>query len=95
MRKHHPEQLNDSDHAAGKSFSTERIQEGIDCVELIKQSVAALPVDQRDVFLLQNEADLSLQQIADLMSVGRETIKSRVRYAMASLRQIQWRIAYE
>jgi len=66
--------------------STQQQQEGIDCIELIKSSVAALPSDQRDVFLLKEEAGLSLQQIADLMAVGRETIKSRIRYAMNQLR---------
>lgn len=69
-------------------FSTQKIQEDVDCIELIKSSVAVLPVEQRDVFLLQQEGGLSLQQIADLMAVGRETIKSRLRYAMNQLRQL-------
>jgi RNA polymerase sigma-70 factor (ECF subfamily) len=68
------------------TVSVERQQEGEDCVELIKTSVAALPIEQRDVFLLKEEAGLSLQQIADIMAVGRETIKSRVRYAMQQLK---------
>ncbi len=67
-------------------ISTERQQEGEDCIELIKNSVAALPIEQRDVFLLKEEAGLSLQQIANVMAVGRETIKSRIRYAMSQLR---------
>ncbi len=69
-------------------ISTQRQQEGEDCVELIKTSVARLPMEQRDVFLLKEEAGLTLQQIADIMKVGRETIKSRVRYAMKQLKQL-------
>lgn len=69
-------------------FSTQRIVEDMDCIELIKSSVAVLPVEQRDVFLLQQEGGLSLQQIAELMTVGRETIKSRLRYAMNHLKQL-------
>jgi len=77
---------NDCNHQA--HFSAQRLQEGFDCIELVKSSVAALPMDQRDVFLLKEEAGLSLQQIADLMAVGRETIKSRIRYAMKQLKQL-------
>ena len=90
LRKHRPELLGDRDPESGlaSEFSTERIQEGEDCIELVKASVAALPMEQRDVFLLQHEAGLTLQQIADLMEVGRETIKSRVRYAMDKLKQL-------
>lgn len=68
--------------------STQQVQEGVDCIELIKSSVAVLPMEQRDVFLLQQEAGLSLQQIAELMAVGRETIKSRLRYAMNQLKHL-------
>lgn len=69
-------------------FSTQTVQEGLDCIELIKSSLAILPAEQRDVFLLKEEAGLSLQQIADMMAVGRETIKSRIRYAMKQLKQL-------
>lgn len=68
--------------------SVERQQEGIDCLDLMKNSVAALPMEQRDVFLLKEEAGLSLLQIAELMAVGKETIKSRIRYAMKQLKQM-------
>lgn len=68
--------------------STERQQLAMDCIELIKSSLGRLPVEQRDVFLLKEEAGLSLQQIAEIMVVGRETIKSRIRYAMNQLKQL-------
>ena len=69
-------------------FSTEKVQQDVDCIELVKSSVSSLPVEQRDVFLLKEEAGLSLQQIADMMAVGRETIKSRIRYAMNQLKKL-------
>ena len=52
----------------------------------LKDAVAALPPAQRDAFLLQQEGDLTLEQIATLTGVGAETVKSRLRYAMAKLR---------
>ncbi|MBL7002634.1 MAG: sigma-70 family RNA polymerase sigma factor [Gammaproteobacteria bacterium] len=67
-------------------ITTEQQQVDIDCLALMKESIAQLPFDQRDAFLLQQEAGLSLQQIAEMMKVGRETIKSRLRYAMNQLK---------
>lgn len=45
-----------------------------------------LPDEQRDVFLLREEAGLSLDQIAAVMDTNRETAKSRLRYAVGKLR---------
>ena len=66
--------------------SAQKQYEDNDCLELMSSSIALLPFDQRDAFLLQHEAGLSLQQIADVMHTGKETIKSRLRYAMTSLK---------
>ncbi|MEP7329800.1 MAG: RNA polymerase sigma factor [Betaproteobacteria bacterium] len=49
-------------------------------------ALRALPPDQRDAFLLQYEAGLSLAEIAELTGVGMETVKSRLRYAVGKLR---------
>ena len=45
-----------------------------------------LPQEQRDVFLLREEAGLSLDQIAAVTDTNRETAKSRLRYAVSKLR---------
>ena len=52
----------------------------------IQAALAALPLAQRDAFLLQHESGLSLAEIAALTGVGVETVKSRLRYAIAKLR---------
>lgn len=44
-----------------------------------------LPAEQRDVFLLREEAGLSLDDIATVTGVNRETAKSRLRYANRKL----------
>ena len=54
--------------------------------ERLRAAVAALPPAQREAFLLQQEAGLSLAEIAELTGVGTETVKSRLRYAVAKLR---------
>jgi RNA polymerase sigma-70 factor (ECF subfamily) len=52
----------------------------------LRAAFAALPTMQRDAFLLQQESGLSLLEIATLTGVGVETVKSRLRYAVAKLR---------
>ena len=45
-----------------------------------------LPEEQRDAFLLHEEAGLSIDQIASVTDCNRETAKSRLRYAVKKLR---------
>lgn len=45
-----------------------------------------LPPEQREVLMLRLEQELTLEQIAAITGVGRETVKSRLRYAMDKLR---------
>lgn len=56
-------------------------------------ALAALPPAQREAILLQQEADLSLDEIAAVTGAGAETVKSRLRYALAKLRAelAEWR----
>lgn len=48
--------------------------------------LAELPEAQREALLLKEEAGLSLEEIAHATGTGRETVKSRLRYALARLR---------
>ena len=52
----------------------------------IKQALATLPAAQREAFLLHQEGGLELSEIAELTGAGVETVKSRIRYALAKLR---------
>lgn len=45
-----------------------------------------LPDEQREVVLLRLERDLTLEEIGEITGAGRETVKSRLRYAMDKLR---------
>jgi RNA polymerase sigma-70 factor (ECF subfamily) len=49
-------------------------------------ALGELPEEQRDVFLLREEAGLSLDEIAAVTGSNRETAKSRLRYAVSKLR---------
>ena len=52
----------------------------------LQLAMAELPEDQREVLLLRLEQELTLEEIGEITGVGRETVKSRLRYAMDKLR---------
>ena len=57
-----------------------------DCIELLQKLVAALPNDQRNVFVLRQESHHSIAEIAEITSSTNEATKSRLRYAVKKLR---------
>ncbi len=71
--------------------------DGADCPEMLVEkglarrrldaALRSLPDEQRDVFLLHEEAGLSLDEIATVTGCKRETAKSRLRYAVRKLRE--------
>lgn len=56
-------------------------------MERLAALVEALPTEQKAVLLMRAEGDLTLEEIAATVGTGRETIKSRLRYALAKLRE--------
>lgn len=52
----------------------------------LQQALDELPDEQRIVLQLRLEQELSLEGIGEITGVGRETVKSRLRYAMDKLR---------
>lgn len=52
----------------------------------LEAALETLPPEQRDAFLLHEEAGLSLDAIARVCGVNRETAKSRLRYANSKLK---------
>lgn len=52
------------------------------------RALALLPAEQRQAFLLQQEAELSVEDIAAVCGCSFETAKSRLRYARSKLREL-------
>lgn len=52
----------------------------------LQLALDALPHEQREVLLLRLEQELTLEAIGEITGTGRETVKSRLRYAMDKLR---------
>jgi RNA polymerase sigma-70 factor (ECF subfamily) len=84
-RHEHGEELDaDSTPASGDAPETET--ERLLARERLDIALRQLPDEQRDVFLLREEAGLSLDEIALVTNTNRETAKSRLRYAIGKLR---------
>ncbi len=71
---------------ASSADEPERRAANHEMAERLRAALHALPLLQRDAFLLQHEGGLSLAEIAAVSNVGVETVKSRLRYAVAKLR---------
>ena len=56
------------------------------CIELLLSLVQSLPHEQRNVFVLRQEFNHTLEEIADITSSTFEAVKSRLRYAVRKLR---------
>lgn len=69
-----------------ESPQPERVLSDFERQRQLRMAIAALPDEQRDVVLLRLDQELSLEEIAQITGVGRETVKSRLRYAMDKLR---------
>jgi len=73
--------------AAESGFGPERRLDSRELAQALLDALAALPAVQREAFLLQAEAGMSLAEIAQTTGVNTETAKSRLRYARARLRE--------
>jgi RNA polymerase sigma-70 factor, ECF subfamily len=71
---------------AGDESLPERALERNEGSHRYRAALAALPAEQRDVYLLHEESGLSLDEIARVTGVGAETAKSRLRYAVNKLK---------
>ena len=65
----------------------DRLAESSGMARRLLQALALLPLEQREAFLMKEEGGLSLEEIAQATGVGRETVKSRLRYALVKLRE--------
>lgn len=71
---------------AGKEPAVDRRVIGQQLQVRLHEAIAALPEDQREVFLMREAADLSFKEIADVVGISENTVKSRMRYALEKLR---------
>lgn len=78
--------IDPDDLPAADSANPARQFERSDLASRLTQALEGLPAPQREAFLLAEEDGLSLEEIAAATATGRETVKSRLRYAVGKLR---------
>lgn len=76
------------DAPAGPAYEPQRIAEAKQALERFARALAALPPAQREAFLLHEEAELSPAEIARVTGSNAEAAKSRLRYAVAKLKEV-------
>lgn len=72
--------------SAAPEENPERRAERAQLATQLIAAIEALPALQRDAFLMAEEGGMTLEEIAAATGTGRETVKSRLRYALAKLR---------
>jgi len=85
-KRHNNEVSIDPDDSASTTGEPEQVTEQLIAQQRLNRALARLPQEQRNVVLLFLEAGLSLDEIASVTGVKRETAKSRLRYATAKLK---------
>ncbi|WP_444995973.1 sigma-70 family RNA polymerase sigma factor [Aliikangiella sp. IMCC44359] len=56
--------------------------------QLLRNQIESLPLEQKTALLLKLDAGLSLEEISNILNCGRETVKSRLRYATEKLKKM-------
>jgi RNA polymerase sigma-70 factor, ECF subfamily len=85
-KRHNVESTVDPDATMDMSDQPAILVEKSKARERLEAALLLLPDEQRDVFLLHEEAGLNLDAIAHVTGVSRETAKSRLRYAVKKLK---------
>ena len=71
----------------GREIDPARGAESARMRPLLQQALLALPAEQREVFVLREQAGLPFREIAEMVGVNENTVKSRMRYALEGLRK--------
>ncbi|MEO7916291.1 MAG: RNA polymerase sigma factor [Dokdonella sp.] len=71
---------------APESEQPERVLSEFEQRRKLQLALEEMPEEQRVAFLLRVENGMGLEEIGDITGAGRETVKSRLRYALARIR---------
>ena len=71
---------------ASNEMASDRKSVNKELFATMQRAIAGLSEEQREVFLMREFLDLPFKQIADVVGVPENTVKSRMRYALEKLR---------
>lgn len=75
------------DRVEGKQLGADREAISNELRERIAHAIDELPEEQREVFLMRQVSHLPFKEIADIVGVPENTVKSRMRYALERLQE--------
>ena len=83
--------------SAHKSDDPEKAFGNDELKNLLKKALATLPEEQRMVVIMKEYEGLKIREIAEAMDISENTVKSRLYYALGSLKKLldQWNITKE
>jgi len=70
----------------GSEMASDRKSVSKELHETMQRAIGGLSEEQREVFLMREFLDMPFKQIADVVGVPENTVKSRMRYALEKLR---------
>ncbi|MEC7753529.1 MAG: RNA polymerase sigma factor [Bacteroidota bacterium] len=80
-----------------KSDNPEKAFGNKELKNVLTKALATLPVEQRMVVIMKEYEGLKIREIAEVMDISENTVKSRLYYALGSLRKLleEWNITKE
>ena len=75
------------DAVPGREIDPGRGAESIRLRPVLQKALLSLPPEQREVFVLREQAGVPFREIAAMVGVNENTVKSRMRYALLGLRK--------
>jgi RNA polymerase sigma-70 factor, ECF subfamily len=79
-------EIDDVEQEKSQKNNPEKQAQTIQTINQLSQLLDTLPNEQREVFLLREEAGMSVPEIAETLGINQEAAKSRLRYAVNKLR---------
>jgi len=75
------------DSVPGREIDPSRGAESALLRPVLQRALLSLPTEQREVFVLREQAGVPFREIAEMVGVNENTVKSRMRYALEGLRK--------
>jgi RNA polymerase sigma-70 factor (ECF subfamily) len=75
------------DSVAGHEIDPDRGAESARLRPVLQRALLSLAAEQREVFILREQAGVPFREIAEIQGVNENTVKSRMRYALEGLRK--------
>ncbi len=75
------------DSVPGREIDPGRGAESARLRPVLQRALLSLPAEQREVFILREQAGVPFREIAEIQGVNENTVKSRMRYALEGLRK--------